>query len=516
MSTTFIYLLKIVLLSGLLYSYYRIFLADRHFHRFNRIYLLIAPLLALVLPFLHLPFGGYLWHTGQVMPILHHTATGTLQGGDWSETDAAVSGAASSGVDWALVAILAYSLTALVLLYLFFRQLRHIQLLTRSSTAQRMGKIVFYTTTDPSAPFSFLNRIFWNDRLDRNSLLGRQVFRHELNHVIQRHSLDLLFLRPLTAICWINPYFHLICREIKVIHEFLADGGAIAEGDKYQYAEGLLWQTVHYPTSSLLHPSGVNVSNPPNTHAFIQSPIKRRITMITRTSRNNLLGRAMILPFLLLLCCAFAAGLRPLSNTRFTNGQPLTVVIDAGHGGIDPGAINKEGIQEKDINLAVAEKIKELGSEYNIRILMTRDKDELAGNKATIRESLEYRAQLANDNKADFFVAIHTDLQPSAYVKGFNIYVAENNAHYDRCVGLGSALTASLQRSYTTDAVLKKRKENIYVLHNTNMPAVLLSFGNMRNEEDMSFIRKESNQEKVARDVLEAISSYAKEHPKNQ
>ena len=58
---------------------------------------------------------------------------------------------------------------------------------------------------------------------------------------------------------------------------------AIAEGDRYQYAEGLVWQTVRNPPSSLLHP-------------FIQSPIKRRITMITRTSRNSLLSRAMILP----------------------------------------------------------------------------------------------------------------------------------------------------------------------------------------------------------------------------
>jgi N-acetylmuramoyl-L-alanine amidase len=232
-----------------------------------------------------------------------------------------------------------------------------------------MGNIRIFHTTEPSAPFSFLSRIFWNEQLDRNSPLGRQVFRHELNHVRQRHSLDLLFLRPLTALCWINPFFHLIYREIKVIHEFLADDDAITEGDRYQYAEGLVWQTVRNSPSSLLH----TFSGKTSSRTFIQSPIKRRITMITKTSRNSLLGRAMILPLLLLLCCAFAARLRSHSNTRLTT--PLKVVIDAGHGGIDPGAINKDGIQEKDINLAMAEKIKELASQYNVNVLLTRDKD---------------------------------------------------------------------------------------------------------------------------------------------
>jgi len=164
----------------------------------------------------------------------------------------------------------------------------------------------------------------------------------------------------------------------------------------------------------------------------------------------------------------------------------------------------------------LAEKIQQLGSQYNVRILLTRDKDELAGNKATVRESLEYRAQMANDSKADLFIAIHTDIQPSAYVKGFNIYVAENNAHYAQCVEFGSALTASLQKTYTTETALRKRKENIYVLRNTNMPAVLLSIGNMNNEENLTFIRKEDNQEKVARDILEAIGAYAKAHPAHQ
>lgn len=507
MSTVILYLLKTILISGLLFSYYRIFLADRHFHRFNRGFLLGIPLLTLTLPLIHLPFGGYLWQAGQGIPSLPGITGATPQEGQWHETDAAASGLRPAAADWAMLIAIAYTLITLVLLYLFLRQLRSIQLLVRSCPMVRLGNIRLFATTDPGAPFSFLNRIFWNVQLDRNSPLGRQVFRHELNHVRQRHSLDLLLLKPLTALCWINPFFHLIYREIKVIHEFLADSEAIAEGDKYQYAEGLVWQTVRNPPVSLLHPFS---SHP---RVFIQSPIKRRITMITRTSRNSLLGRAMILPLLLLLCCAFAARLPSHSNTRLIDDAPFTVVIDAGHGGIDPGGVNKDGVQEKDINLQLAEKIKQLADQYHVRVLMTREKDELSGGKSDKRESLEYRARMANDNKADLFLSIHAEADPSPDNNGIHIWVAENNTHYAQCVEFGSDLTASLKGTYDTDPALRKRKENIYVLHNTNMPAVLLSFGNISNEKDLSFIRKDDNQEKVARDVLEAIRTYGKAHP---
>src|SRR5690242_14871703 len=119
MLTVTVYLLKIILISGLLYSYYRIFLADRHFHLFNRLFLLCIPLFALTLPFIRLPFGGYLWQTGQDIPSL----TGTdkrgdsgwwVQNGEWREMDATGPGALSAAADWTMLATIAYALTSIV------------------------------------------------------------------------------------------------------------------------------------------------------------------------------------------------------------------------------------------------------------------------------------------------------------------------------------------------------------------------------------------------------------------
>jgi N-acetylmuramoyl-L-alanine amidase len=501
MTTSFIlatgaYLLKVILVSGVLYVYYHWNLRNRLYHQFNRCFLLGIPLLSLALPFIHLPLPAFIWPARQNIPLLPdlHTVTD----GDWKETDAAIATHMSSTLpSWQLLVTGAYLLVFVTLLYFFFRQLRYIQRLTKRYPEERLGNIRFFTTDEPGTPFSFLNRIFWNHHLDPDNAISRQIFRHELNHVRQLHSVDLLLLRILTALCWVNPFFHLIYREIRAVHEFLADNDAVSEGDKYQYAEALVWQTVKTPSVPLLHP-------------FFQSPVKRRINMIIqgKNTRATFISRAMILPLLFLLLCAFGTKHRahpPIS----ASDKPLTIVIDAGHGGIDPGGINKDGVAEKNINLSIAEKIKSLSSEYNVRVLMTRETDELAGGKSSKRESLEYRAQMANDSKADAFISIHTEVDAPEHVKGFNIFVAEDNAHYPQCVQLGSALIETLKKSYPTETALKKRKEHIYVLGSTDMPAVLVQCGNINDEKDLAFIRNEDNQTKVARDILAGIRNYA-------
>jgi N-acetylmuramoyl-L-alanine amidase len=299
----------------------------------------------------------------------------------------------------------------------------------------------------------------------------------------------------LIALCWINPFFHLVHREIRIIHEFQADDEAIAAGDPYEYAESLVWQSVRNPSVSLLHP-------------FFYSPIKRRISMITQLkTRTTFLGRAMSLPLLLLLVCGFGTR-HPQPNVHaIASAKPFTVVIDAGHGGIDPGAIIS-GVMEKDINLSIAKKIQDLSSQYNVKVLMTRAKDELPGGGSSISEALHYRAEMANTNKADVFLSIHTELQVKG-VTGFNFFITKANTQYTASARLGSILVQKLNKSYPTDAALKQREERIYVLAKTNMPALLLQCGNMNNESDLAFIKKEENQERVAKNILEGLRNYA-------
>jgi beta-lactamase regulating signal transducer with metallopeptidase domain len=77
--------------------------------------------------------------------------------------------------------------------------------------------------------FHFFNFIFWDEEIDIQTETGQQIFQHELVHVKEKHTLDKLFIQLLLVVFWCNPFFWLIRRELKLIHEFIADKKAVGE-----------------------------------------------------------------------------------------------------------------------------------------------------------------------------------------------------------------------------------------------------------------------------------------------
>ena len=190
-----------------------------------------------------------------------------------------------------------YAAVVCCLLGAYIRQLRpYPAAAAENIRASGWDGIDFFITREPGTPFSFLNRLFWNAEIDIESARGRQIFLHEWYHIRQRHTLDLLWLKTVLTIFWVNPFFYLIYREIRTIHEFLADRYAVANGDRCAYAELLVWHSVQDRPLSILHP-------------FFQSSIKRRITMLTQlqSTRPGYWSRMMALPLTFFLLCAFAA-----------------------------------------------------------------------------------------------------------------------------------------------------------------------------------------------------------------
>ena len=497
-----LYLCKVTVCSGLLYGYYRWFLHGRPFHQYNRYYLLASTLATLLLPLIRLPAIQQLSSIAQISALsvaLHSISPGNLSEGALTTGHSV---APSALMDWRWMVLAAYSLAAAAFLYVFIRQLLYIRRLPRKYPREQLGRINFFMTREPGTPFSFLNRLFWNEEIDPDSHKGRQVFRHEWYHIHQRHTLDLLLLKPVMILCWVNPFFYLIYREIRTIHEFLADRHAVSGGDRYEYAELLVWQNIYDRPLPLLHP-------------FFQSPIKRRITMLTRLSSASprYINQVMALPLALLLLCAFSGRLHQTHPLPSSPRPSLTVVIDAGHGGMDNGAVAGD-TKEKDINLALALKIQQLSPEYHVTVLLTRQTDELAGEKSSVRKSLEYRAALANEQKADLFVSIHVNstrsrtTTSSSPKQGFSAWVSTDNVRYPQSVQLGSAMLEAFRGTYATDESIHQVPDRIYVLRNSNMPAVLLECGFLDNPDDRAFISDSRNQEKVARDILQGIQRY--------
>lgn len=190
--------------------------------------------------------------------------------------------------------------------------------------------------------------------------------------------------------------------------------------------------------------------------------------------------------------------------------RETVIVVDAGHGGIDPGASAKDGIKEKDINLAIAREVAKLGSDYKVKVVLTRNEDALPGHGSDIRESLISRCDITNGTKADLFVSIHMSAG-NEFQHGLQVIIPNQEKVPGIIAGAqsaGSMLVAKLKTSYTTQEELLQPSHNIYVLNHSMVPAVLLHCGNISNPQDLAFVSKAANQEKIARNILEAAVDF--------
>ncbi len=362
---------------------------------------------------------------------------------------------------------------------------------------------VIYFVSVEGTPFSFFKSIFWGNDLDLNSESGSQVLQHELYHARNYHTVDILSMEILSAVFWFNPFFFLINREIKAIHEYAADAWVTAKTDTYSYANLLLMKISGNPLSL--------------TQPFFKNQIKRRIAMMTKTKKNRAarFGRLMIIPLISVLICLFS--FKSANPLHLFSSKTIRVVIDAGHGGMDPGVITND-IPEKNINLSIAKKIRELSKEYNVDVIMTREKDELPGNVNDINWSLKYRAALVQKENADLFISIHTGNGTNGdAASGFEIYVPGDKSKVSPgSVKLASCITHYIEPDYTISPVLKQQSRDILVLSHALVPAILIECGNQNNKSDFAFIQKDKNQEIIARDILEGIRRYSAQNISNR
>ncbi len=173
------------------------------------------------------------------------------------------------------------------------------------------------------------------------------------------------------------------------------------------------------------------------------------------------------------------------------------VVIDAGHGGHDPGAMTG-GLHEKDINLAVALKVADFLEQRGIGVILTRQQDQFI--------ELEERANIANRRNADLFVSIHSDSNPDRSRRGFTVFVARGASseayHAANCIGQAMASTGS--DSHGT------REAEYKVLMNTSGPAVLVEIGYLSNAQDIARLRDSGWQNRLAQAIASGILTYVR------
>ena len=487
MPAIIIYLLKSIVCSGILYAYYRMAFYNRVHHQWNRFYLLTAMLVSLLLPLVKIYIPGEVAQVGsQVIRLMNVVATNELP-----EENMAAEQTATFNPVWLLFGF--YIIVSSALVFLLIKSLVRISKLYHSSPKQKFDQHQLVMTEEKDAPFSFLRTIFWNTRIDLDSSSGSRIFQHEMEHVRQLHSIDRLFMNMAIALFWCNPFYWLIRKELIVVHEFIADKKAIHDNDEGIFSEMVLLSVFHGKDFGL-------------TSAFFNSSIKRRLTMLTtfKNSKTSLLAKWLLLPVMLIMFAGFS--LRKKDILAAPIASTFVLMVDAGHGGERTGISAADGTKEKDLNLAIAKKIKDLNTDSHIKIVLTREGD----------EDLDPRARVESAKKAgvNAFLSIHINNdQPTA--SGVQLYISRNaNEYTSKSQLLGSLMSQELKKVYKVDGDLRKGRENgqgVWVLDapEINYPSLLIECGNINNSADFEFLKSPGNQEKLARQIMNAVTRFA-------
>ena len=204
------------------------------------------------------------------------------------------------------------------------------------------------------------------------------------------------------------------------------------------------------------------------------------------------------------------AHFRVSAETAITGIKPA-VIIDAGHGGIDGGAVGVNGELEKDINLAIALNLKRLFNMTNFQVILTRDTDILLstdGVKKKKASDLVNRVKIANNNPRAVFVSIHMNKFPQEKYSGLQVFYSANN--------LDSANLADLIRTNNREYLQPdnnreiKKGRDIFVLENIKNIGVLIECGFLSNAEEAALLAGDDYQKKLARIIFASIMEFEK------
>ncbi|MGO4499959.1 N-acetylmuramoyl-L-alanine amidase CwlD [Paenibacillus sp. 2RAB27] len=238
---------------------------------------------------------------------------------------------------------------------------------------------------------------------------------------------------------------------------------------------------------------------------------KRLVVWLTFHSSLKLLLSAMLVALVVFI---YAYEL-PTTKTWSDWTLPLsgkTIALDAGHGGPDGGAESKDGIIEKDINLAITLWLRDYLQQAGAIVVLTRETDtDLAesGTKGYSKrktQDLHNRADLIQNNNADMFLSIHLNSIPSDKWRGAQTFYYLNNPDNPN---LAALIQSELRRNLeNTDRVAKMADKTVYLLKTLKIPSALVEVGFLSNPEEAKLLADENYQKMLAASVYQGILRY--------
>ena len=224
-----------------------------------------------------------------------------------------------------------------------------------------------------------------------------------------------------------------------------------------------------------------------------------------------------IICIILFICILFLllSASKKVDRTASTElGEYLpTIVLDAGHGGEDGGAVSKSGLQEKDINLAIVKDLQQMLSSAGFRVIMTREDDCSIHDPSadTIRErkvsDLHNRLKIVHSFEDCLFISIHQNQFSDSRYSGAQMFFSTNHPESKilaEC--LKESVVGFIQPNNTRE--IKPANSSIYLLWNAQRPSVLVECGFLSNPQESELLAQKEYQQKIAFSIYCGILDY--------
>ena len=293
MITLFIYSIKSALVLALLYLPYTLMLRQESFFRMNRITLLTILMLALVLPMVDIPSLAT-----PEQPVVYEIQHRIMLMTQEAEMTTKSLAATTRTISWLGILAIVYIIGVILALLIRLWQLFKIDKIIRGGClwTDKSGKATIYCHIDDVAPFSWMRSIVISEKDYKPYGRGREILLHEKAHILNLHSMDILFLTLVEAVQWWNPIAYLLGHSLRDVHEYEADDYVLHQGVSLQNYQALLVK------KSLANTSYAFANN------FNHSLIKKRIYMMNHPKSNPWLRSKVlyILPATLVVLTAFA------------------------------------------------------------------------------------------------------------------------------------------------------------------------------------------------------------------
>lgn len=293
---------KTLACSGLFIAFYLLILQREKMFAFNRFYLIATLLLSFAIPFME--FGMNQMENvpvvAEVIPVEIakndiNIAELVAQKNVETQTNSIASNAQSTFNWWILIPLI-YVVLTLVMLLRFISNLLNLFVMTRmNERIQKQGFTIISVKNDIST-FSFFNYLFVPKNEIHFERIQPEIFRHELAHMKQKHSFDVLLIEFLKVFFWFNPFLYMYKKSIQTNHEFLADAEVLNQNlDTVHYQQLLLEKISAKPQTALASPFNYLVTK------------KRFIMMTKKTSKMKTIALKLFsIPLLVVIMLAFS------------------------------------------------------------------------------------------------------------------------------------------------------------------------------------------------------------------